>query len=141
MPDLGERADIDRLVRDFYRQAAMDDLLGPVFAAALIDWNRHIETLVDFWCLQLLGERGYAGNPLRAHEPANSRTPFTAEHYERWVGLFLDTVDAAFIGPLAELAKGRAVKMARAMQRLLSGEEDHGDASIEVLWTSAPRVG
>ena len=141
MSDLAGRVDVERLVRDFYRQAAVDDLLGPVFAAALIDWNRHIETLVDFWCWQLFGERGYTGNPLRAHEPANSRTPFTAEQYERWVSLFLDTVDAAFIGPVAQQAKGRAVKMASAMQRLLSGEVERGDANIEVLWTSAPRLG
>ena len=44
--DLVDRVDIDRLVRDFYRDAAMDDLLGPVFEAADVDWNVHIATLV-----------------------------------------------------------------------------------------------
>ena len=30
--DIVDRDDIERLVRNFYRDAAMDDLLGPVFA-------------------------------------------------------------------------------------------------------------
>ncbi len=77
-PDIGGRAHIERFVRDFYRQAAMDDVLGPVFAAAGMNWNKHIETLVEFWSWQLFGVRGYEGNPLRAHEPVHARTPFTA---------------------------------------------------------------
>ena len=97
----------------------MDDVLGPVFAAAEMNWNAHIETLVDFWSWQLFGVRGYEGNPLRAHEPVHARTPFTAEHYERWLELFEDTIDNLFTGPVAELAKARARKMAAAMQRLL----------------------
>ena len=70
--DLETRGDIERLVRDFYRQAAMDDVLGPVFAAAHVDWPSHIGTLTDFWAWQLLGEPGYDGNPLRAHDPAQT---------------------------------------------------------------------
>ena len=32
LPDIGGRVHVERFVRDFYRQAAMDDVLGPVFA-------------------------------------------------------------------------------------------------------------
>ncbi|MEQ1702869.1 MAG: group III truncated hemoglobin [Ilumatobacteraceae bacterium] len=137
MPDLVERSDVERLVLAFYRQAAMDSLLGPVFAASITDWNQHIETLVDFWCWQLFGERGYVGNPLRAHEPAHGRTPFTATHYERWVSLFVETTDETFAGPAADLAKSRAIKMARSMQRLLGGHEGRGDVATEVLWAGS----
>jgi truncated hemoglobin YjbI len=55
--DLQDRGDIERLVVAFYRYAAMDELLGPVFAAAHVDWPGHIDTLTDFWAWQLLGER------------------------------------------------------------------------------------
>lgn len=130
--DLTTRADVERLVRDFYRDAAMDDLLGPVFAAAHVDWPQHIATLTDFWCWQLFGERGYVGNPLRAHEPVHARTPFASAHYERWLALFEETVDASFAGPVAELAKARARRMARALRRLLDGGADAGDVAIEV---------
>ncbi|MDO8362653.1 MAG: group III truncated hemoglobin [Actinomycetota bacterium] len=137
--DLVNRDDIERLVRDFYRQAAMDDLLGPVFAAAEMNWNAHIDTLVAFWEWQLLGRPGYGGQPLRAHEPVHARTPLTHAHYARWVELFCDTVDGLFAGPNAEVAKGRGRKMAAAMERLLAGVSAEGDVPIEPLWRGADR--
>lgn len=134
--DLLGRDDIERLVVAFYRYAAMDELLGPVFAAAHVDWPGHIETLTDFWAWQLLGERGYTGNPLRAHEPVHAATPLVDAHYDRWLDLFVSTIDEEFAGPIAEIAKVRAKKMAHAMQRLLTG--DHGEASvpIEAMWAT-----
>ncbi|MGZ4807596.1 MAG: group III truncated hemoglobin, partial [Ilumatobacteraceae bacterium] len=86
--DIIDSDDVERLVVDFYREAAMDDVLGPVFAAAHMNWNTHIATLVDFWSWQLLGVQGYEGNPLRAHEPVHQRTPLEPIHYERWLELF-----------------------------------------------------
>lgn len=136
LSDIADRFDVERFVRDFYRQAAMDEILGPVFEAAQVRWDAHIATLVDFWSWQLLGERGYEGNPLRAHAPSHARTPFTDAHYERWLELFETTIDALFAGPTAELAKGRARKMASAMQRLLGGVSAEGTASIGVTWSA-----
>lgn len=136
--DIVDRDDIERLVRDFYRSAAMDDVLGPVFEAAHVNWNAHIATLIDFWSWQLLGEPGYEGQPLRAHEPVHARTPLVDAHYDRWIELFCDTVDTAFDGPRAEIAKGRGRKMAAAMQRLLAGVSAHGAVPIEPLWRHGP---
>ena len=132
--DIVDRDDIERLVRNFYRDAAMDDVLGPVFEAAHVNWNALIATLIDFWAWQLLGEPGYHGHPLLAHEPVNARTPLGDVHYTRWVELFCDTVDAMFDGPCAEIAKGRGRKMAAAMQRLLAGVSASGDVPIEPMW-------
>lgn len=124
------------MVVAFYRSAAMDELLGPVFAAADVDWPDHIDTVTDFWAWQLLGERGYEGNPLRAHAPAHASTPFTDAHFERWLELFVTTVDERFVGPTAEIAKGRATKMAHALRRLLTGQHGAPDAPVEPLWPS-----
>lgn len=139
--DITDRDDIERLVRDFYRQAAMDDVLGPVFEAAAVNWTAHIATLVDFWSWQLLGERGYEGNPLRAHAPVHQLVPFTDAHYTRWLDLFESTVDSLFSGPVAELAKARGRKMASALARLLDGVSAGGDVPGEVLFTTAPATG
>ena len=135
--DIVDRDDIERLVRDFYRDAAMDDLLGPVFEAAHVNWNAHVAALIDFWSWQLLGEAGYLGQPLRAHEPVHARTPLSSSRYERWVALFCDRVDASFEGPRAEVAKGRGRKMAAAMERLLAGVSASGAAPIEPMWRRA----
>ena len=131
--DVATRRDVELLVRTFYRAAAMDDVLGPVFAAAHVDWPAHLATVADFWVWQLLGVRGYEGNPLLAHRPAHATTPFTDAHFERWLALFTETVDELFVGPTAELAKARAAKMAQALRRLLRGESGPGDVPIEVL--------
>ena len=132
--DIVDRDDIDLLVRNFYRDAAMDDLLGPVFEAAHVNWNAHVATLIDFWSWQLLGEPGYEGQPLRAHEPVHARTPLSHAMYERWIELFCDTVDASFDGPRAQAAKVRGRKMAAAMERLLSGVSADGAQPIEPMW-------
>ncbi len=132
--DIVDRDDIELLVRNFYRDAAMDDVLGPVFEAAQVNWNAHVATLIDFWAWQLLGQPGYEGHPLRAHEPVHARTPLDSAHYERWVALFCETVDASFDGPHAQAAKVRGRKMAAAMQRLLAGVSAPGDRPIEPTW-------
>ncbi|HEY1737622.1 MAG TPA: group III truncated hemoglobin [Acidimicrobiia bacterium] len=135
--DITDRDDVAELVVAFYRQAATDDLLGPVFEAARVDWAAHIVTLTDFWSWQLLGIPGYEGNPLRAHEPAHRRTPFAPKHYQRWLELFIETVDERFDGPIATTAKGRALRMARALERLLRDEHADGGAPIEVKFGAA----
>lgn len=136
--DLATRDDIERMVVDFYREAAMDDLLGPVFAAAHVDWPTHIDTLTAFWAWQLLGERGYDGNPLRAHEPIHTRTLFTTAHYGRWIALFCETIDEHYAGPMAEEAKTRGRKMAGALQQLMSGVSDRGDVPVTPTLTTSP---
>jgi hemoglobin len=136
--DLRSRDDVERLVRSFYRDAAMDDRLGPIFAAARVDWPSHIDHLTDLWCWQLLGERSYTGNPLRAHLPVHGRTPFTLAHFERWLELFTATVDYHFRGPTAEVAKSRAIKMATALRRILA--DRHHDAATSVHAADADRT-
>lgn len=117
--DLATHDDVARFVRDFYRQVAMDDVLGPVFEAASVDWPRHIATLTDFWAWQLLGDDAYVGNPLLAHRPVHARTPLGVAHYDRWVQILDDTLDAGFAGPVTEVARVRGRKMAAALRRLL----------------------
>jgi hemoglobin len=133
LTDIRTRDDVKRLVVDFYRDVAMDDRLGPIFAAAHVDWSVHIPKLVDFWAWQLLGEPAYERNPLRAHEPVHARTPFGDEHYERWLELFDTTIDELFRGQTADVAKRRARRMANAMRGLLEGRSASGRVPVEVL--------
>jgi hemoglobin len=123
-PDLASEADIERLVRDFYREAAVDDVLGPVFEAAEVDWAAHIPRVTQFWAWQLLGGRRYDGRPLRSHERVNELVPFTEAHYERWLELFCATLHEGWAGPVADAAERRARRMARSMRRVLAGEAD-----------------
>ncbi|HKY13634.1 MAG TPA: group III truncated hemoglobin [Microthrixaceae bacterium] len=131
--DIEDRADVEEFVRAFYRRVATDDVLGPVFEAAGVDWSVHIPKLVEFWAWQLLGIRGYEGNPLLAHRPVHAETPFRDRHYERWLQIFDDTLEERFRGPVADVAAQRARRMAGALRRLLDGVTAPGTASVEVL--------
>jgi hemoglobin len=52
--------------------------------------------------------------------------------------LWDETVDERFCGPVAELAKSRARRMARALRRLLDGVSAPGDEPVEVFVTRPP---
>jgi hemoglobin len=139
LADIAGRSDLELLVTNFYRDAAVDDILGPIFTFANVDWPGHIATLTDFWAWQLLGIRGYEGDPLAAHQHVHDARPFTAAHFTRWLELFEENVHLLFSGPTATNAIERARKMAHATSRLLSGASDSGQAAAQPIWTSPPQ--
>jgi hemoglobin len=124
--DLDDRAQVHDLVVAFYREIVFDDLLGPIFEeVAEVDWTTHIPTLVDFWCRVLLGEPGYDGYVLGAHQVVNDLERFRPAHFDRWFALWVDSVDSRWAGPHAERAKAHAAHMAGVLARRL----------IDARWT------
>lgn len=77
------------VVVDFYERAREDTLLGPIFADRVSDWPAHFQTMNAFWAKALLGSQGYSGNPFEKHQPL---AELTAEHFARWLELFVDAV-------------------------------------------------
>ena len=122
--DLDSRAKVHALVVDFYREIAFDDLLGPVFGeVAEVDWATHIPKLIDYWCRVLLGQPGYDGYVVAAHRPVHELEPFRSVLFDRWYGLFVESVDRGWKGPTAERAKLHAAKIAAVLARRLNGIE------------------
>jgi len=81
---LPDEAGITRLVHAFYARARRDWLLGPVFDAAVDDWDAHLATLVRFWSSVLLRAGSYRGNPMSAHRPLG----LGDQHFARWLALW-----------------------------------------------------
>ena len=106
-----DEAAIGRLVRRFYAQAREDAVLGPVFNAAVHDWDEHMQRLTDFWSGVMLGAGGYKGNPLGLH----ARQPITAEMFPRWLELWGETADGLFDPATAGAFKERANRIARSL--------------------------
>lgn len=75
---------IARLVRAFYDRVRQDALLGPIFAAKVEDWDRHIEKLCAFWSSVALMTGRYHGQPMRAH----AGLPVERRHFDHWLALF-----------------------------------------------------
>ena len=122
--DLDSEIQITEMVRRFYADVTMDDLLGPVFNdVAHVDWSEHLPKLTAFWCRVLLDEAGYQGNPFRAHVLIHSQRAFTPELFERWLSLFHDTVELGWVGPNADRALDFAHNVARVHSRQLLGQE------------------
>jgi hemoglobin len=120
--DLDSRSAIHDLVVRFYREIVFDELLGPVFAdVAEVDWSIHIPKLIDFWCRVLLGEPGYDGYILHAHQEVHEIEAFEPELFDRWYSLFVESVDEGWQGPIAEVAKEHAARMAGVLARRLLG--------------------
>lgn len=130
--DLDTRSEIHDLVVRFYREIALDDLLAPIFdEVAEVDWRTHIPKLIDFWCRVLLGEPGYDGWFLGAHQHVDAQQRFEPVFFDRWLALFVEAVDAEWTGPVADKAKAHAHHMAMVLAHRL-------DVDHEVRTTTSP---
>jgi hemoglobin len=128
--DLDTRSEIHDFVVRFYREVALDDLLGPIFdEVAEVDWAAHIPKLINFWCRVLLGEPGYDGWFLAAHQRVDALEPFEPALFDRWLTLFVEALDAEWTGPLADEAKARAHHMASVLAHRLDVHLEVGSAS------------
>ena len=112
--DIATTADIKTLVDRFYEKVGRDALLAPIFNEAVgADWSSHLGTLYKFWETLLFGSGSYQGAPF----PKHSVLPLGKAHFDRWLELFLATVDENFSSPKAEEAKGRALSIADTFAR------------------------
>jgi len=105
-------ADLDRLVRRFYARAIEDDLIGPVFRRAVVDWEKHFRIIRDFWSKTLLGTSRYNGNPFSAHLGLGLRPEFFA----RWLDLFRATARQELPPPAADRAIAKVEHMSSCFQ-------------------------
>jgi hemoglobin len=119
MKDIESRADLDRLMTEFYSVAMIDPEIGHHFAD--LDLKAHLPVIVDFWEKNLFGKPVYFNNPLLVHQKLHERSPLTAEHFNRWVDTFSDTIDTCFAGETAELARSRARAIADSLNQRLNG--------------------
>jgi len=130
-PDLDSRSQIHNAVVSFYRELVMDDLLGPVFEeVAEVDWRVHIPLLIDYWCRVLLGHQTYQGAILVAHRHVHELQALNADHFDRWYGLWVMTIEQEWAGPMADKAKAHAAKIATSLARQLPRIAWNASASL-----------
>jgi hemoglobin len=79
-----DEAMIERLVHGFCADVRQDELLGPIFAAQVKDWESHLQRLCAFWSSVLLKTGRYQGQPMLRHLPL----PIDVRHFDRWLELF-----------------------------------------------------
>lgn len=102
MKDITDREDVAKLVDLFYGKVLKDEVLAPFFTT--LNFEEHMPKMIHFWSFVLLSEPGYKTNVTEKH----LHMPLKQEHFDRWLLLFKETIDAHFSGEQAELAKQRA---------------------------------
>ncbi|MFC5437051.1 group III truncated hemoglobin [Rhodanobacter umsongensis] len=107
-----DEAALARLVDRFYERVRRDARIGPIFNAAVHDWDEHKRLLTSFWASVALRAGSYRGNPMAAHRPH----PIQAEHFDHWLALWRETcteeLDEANAALMLEYASriGRSLK-------------------------------
>lgn len=107
-----DEAMIERLVRGFYARVREDELIGPVFAARIADWEPHLQRMCAFWSSVALMTGRYHGQPMPKHMPL----PIDARHFDRWLSLFVDTARALCPPAAAEHFIERARRIAESLE-------------------------
>lgn len=104
--DITNRADVEFLIDSFYNTVQKDATIGYFFNdIAQIDWNTHLPQMYNFWESIIFAKKVYTGNPMRKHLELAKKAPLKSEHFEHWIKLFYQTIDALFNGVNAERTK------------------------------------
>jgi len=115
--DIESEADIAYFLDRFYERVRADVELGYIFdEVAKVDWLAHLPRVAAFWSGILLGSGTYQGNPMRPHFELAQKTPISAEHFDRWLALFTQTLNECFAGERTREALLRAQSIAAVMQ-------------------------
>ena len=116
-PDLNSRERVEEFVDAFYAKVLNDVVLAPIFLdVAAIDLDVHLPHIKDYWSKLLLGDNQYKRHTMNIHRQLHGKRPLVEEDFQRWLGLFLTTVDERFSGEKAEHAKRVATAIAGNMQ-------------------------
>jgi hemoglobin len=109
--DITSLKDIQFLVDKFYELIQQDPFLGPIFNVRLAGrWDMHHRKLYRFWHTVLLRRPDYFGDPVPMHFDMN----IDQRHFDHWLVIWIETIDANFEGVIAERAKFRGKTMAKA---------------------------
>ncbi len=95
------------LVTRFYDRVRADEHLGPMFEAAIPDWDQHLQVMRDFWSAVLRRTTRYSGCVMSPH----FGLPIEGGDFERWLVLFRPSAQETLPREAAE----RAITIAEAV--------------------------
>lgn len=113
-PETIEESAIRPLIEQFYERVKADALLGPVFDAAVHDWDDHHARLTDFWSSIMRMSGRYKGSPLAMH--LRHAQFMTRHRFERWLEIWRETTDEMLPPPVAAAIQAKAARMAESFQ-------------------------
>ena len=110
-----EEEDIRRVVRAFYTEIQLDEMLAPIFAIRIGagEWDAHMAHIMDFWSSIFLKTGRFNGNPMRKHLGLENITP---AHFTRWLSLFQAVSNRTLEPAKAAAMQAMANRIAQSFQ-------------------------
>lgn len=133
LPQYATDDQIETLVAAFYARIRRDEVLGPIFLAAIgADWTAHLKTMCDFWSSVMNTTGRYKGKPIPAHVKLTGIEP---KHFEHWLRLFSETAHQLFEAGLAAMFVQRAERIADSLKLGFAFHAERPE-----IWGGLPRV-
>jgi hemoglobin len=105
---------LEQLVDRFYAKVREDEVLGPVFNAAVQDWPEHLEKLTAFWSSVMLTTGRFKGNPMIAH--LKHKSVIEPAMFDRGLQLWRETASEVLDGADAAAVAAKAGRIAESLQ-------------------------
>ena len=114
MDDIITEESLAELVPAFYARVREDELIGPLFNAAVDDWDEHLGKLTAFWSSVMLTSGRYKGSPMVAHlRHVDAIKPVM---FERWLEIWGETTRDLMPPEAAAALQGKATRIAESLQ-------------------------
>lgn len=127
MTDIKNRNDIIQLVDAFYQSALVDEVIGYIFEQTIASkLEAHLPRIYDFWESVLFHTATYKGNPMLVHIDLHRNIPLTEAHFNKWIQLWGQTVNAMYTGEVASAAIAKAGMMKDLMIYKIRNSSDPG---------------
>ena len=102
------------LVDTFYARVRRDDQIGPLFNAAVEDWDEHLDRLTRFWSSVMLTSGRYKGSPMTAHR--RHVAAITPAMFDRWLAIWSEVTDELMPAPAARALQAKAANIAESLK-------------------------
>lgn len=102
------------IVHAFYERVRRDEYIGPLFNAAVEDWDEHLDRLSRFWSSVMLTSGRYKGNPMAAHR--QHVEAITPAMFDRWLALWAEVTDELVPPPAAAALQAKAAHIAESLK-------------------------
>ena len=112
MEDIKDRQDLIKIVDTFYNTVKTDKTLGYIFDDVMhVNWDKHLPKMYDFWENILFQTGNYNGSPFPVHLKVNEKQQLGDAEFNRWMQVFIDTVNELYIGAKATELKQKAMNI------------------------------
>jgi len=112
------------LVDEFYTRVRADDMIGPVFNNAVMDWPDHLGKLQAFWSSVMLASGRYKGQPLPAH--IKHAGQIDHQSFDRWLIIWGATTADLMDEPSAAALQEKAAKIAESLSLGIEFSRERG---------------